>query len=163
MLILCSFDNFMYKEGQTVFNLSSPVEGVPRLELLPPFQSYDIKQFDIEYYNYIINNDGVFYEFMSKIIMNLYFGINVIILIGKGEVYEFISESLQKLIQQRYGINSYVINDIEDYEMLNIDKTQFSLQGLYNLDKDKERFIELFGRIHQDEINKELGSLGDNL
>lgn len=157
MLIFCTYDNLLLKENQVVFNLSSPIEEVNRLNLLPPFElKYDIKQFDIEYYNFILNNDGPFYEFMSKIIMNLYYGIDVVILVGKGEVYEFITESLQKMIQQRYGINSYIVQDKEDYEFLKIDRTQFSIQGLYNLDIDKERFTNIFANIHQEQIEKEL-------
>lgn len=147
MLVFSTFKNLIANETDIIFNLSSLREGYDRISLLPQSSlKYDIKEFDLEYYNYIMNNDNVFFELM-KVITPLYNGQNVFLLIGEGEVYDFVAESLQKMIQQRYGINSYFINDKEDYEDIK-DKTNFSIQGLYNFDIDKEKYTNMLYEIY---------------
>lgn len=134
-----------------VFNFTSLLEGVPRLfNLVPPFNmAYDAKDFDIMYYNYIMNNDNVFCELMS-IMSNLYEDNNVIILIGNED--EFVSESLQKLIQERYGIIAYRIEDIDDIPT--VDKTEFDINGVFNIDQDMDRYSILLLRNNPDIVNQ---------
>lgn len=140
MIIFGEYDKLIPRENLLVYNLTSYIEGFERIDILPPFDiPYIDRNFDICYFNYIFNNDNIFTEFM-KIIMALYYGFDVYILVSKdeGQMYDSISESIQKIIQQRYGILSNEINDIEDWDYL--EESEFTIQGLYNLDCDKQRY-----------------------
>ena len=130
-----------------VFNLSSLLEGFERVNILPTFKldRYD-RDFDIIYADYIISNDNVFYEFM-KIIMAIYYGLDVVILVDRMELHEYVNESLMKFIQQRYGIITNNINEMSDWE--NVEECDFSLQGLFNMDQDKERFTSIHARYNK--------------
>lgn len=140
-----------------VFNLSSLREGYKRVDLFPPFlKEYSDKEFDMNYANYILNTEKIFFEFMKKIIMPLYYdNKSVYILISKGNVFDELTESLQKFIQQRYGLISNNINDAEDYEYL--EDADFSILGLYNLDIDKEKYSNFRAIEIMNEKNKEIG------
>ena len=59
-------------------------------------------------------------------------------MIGETDIKYMVAESLLKFIQQRYGYNGYIINEASDVEFLN--EGSFTIQGLYNLDIDKERY-----------------------
>lgn len=146
MLVLCDhncIDNNI-AERFIIFNLSSLLEGFERVNLLPPFKldRYD-RDFDIMYANYILENDNIFYEFM-KIMMSLYYGLDTLILVNKDDLYEYVNESLIKFIQQRYGIITNVINVKEDWEY--VQESEFTIQGLFNMDKDKERFTYIHAK-----------------
>lgn len=160
MLLFGEYKNLLiYKNDMIVFNLSSLIEGYERVNLLPPYNMQinmvDDKQFDIAYANFILNDENAFYDFM-KIIMSLYNGLNVYILVGGNEgMYDFLTESLQKFIQSRYGIISYVINDISDWDSIVEDRSTFSLNGLYTMDIDKERFTYLFAKYNKIEVPEE--------
>lgn len=152
MLVVCDhncIDNNIANRF-IIFNLSSLLEGFERINILPPFKldRYD-RDFDIMYANYILENDNIFYEFM-KIIMSLYSDLDTLILVNKEELYEYVNESLVKFIQQRYGIVANMINVKEDWEY--VQESGFSLQGLFNLDKDKERFIYIHVQKHGVEL-----------
>lgn len=137
-------------ENFVVLNLNSFIEGYERLNLLPPFGlEYGDKNFDIMYANYIIQNDAPFMELM-KIIMPLYYGRDVFILSTSGSIYDFISESLQKFIQQRYSLISYTVNELSDWEY--VEDTMFNIHGVYNLDIDKERFSYIYASNNKIEV-----------
>lgn len=130
-----------------VFNLSSLLEGFERINILPPFKldRYD-RDFDIMYADYILQNDNVFYEFM-KVMMAIYYGLDVVVLIDKMDIHEYVNESLMKFIQQRYGIISNNINEINDWD--SVEDCDFSLQGLFNMDQDKERFTTIHAKYNK--------------
>lgn len=137
-----------------ILNLNSFIEGFERLNILPPFGlEYGDKNFDIMYANYIIQNDVPFIELM-KIIMTVYSGKNVIILSSKGNIYEFVAESLQKFIQQRYSLVSYIVNDLDDWQY--VEDTMFDINGVYNLDIDKERFTYLYTQMNLHQFTNEI-------
>lgn len=122
-----------------ILNLSSLVEGFPKVHLVPSVQTQynNDKEFDIAYANYIFSNDYAFMEFM-KIIYPLYEGKDVFLLVSRNEdTYDIVTESLCKLIQQRYGYNYQLLNDKEDINYY--DDSGFSIYGLQILDQDKER------------------------
>ena len=50
-------------------------------------------------------------------------------------------------IQQRYGIITNNINEMSDWE--NVEECDFSLQGLFNMDQDKERFTSIHARYNK--------------
>ena len=129
-----------------VFNLNSMKEGYYRFKfLLPPNElgHYVDRDFDISYFNYIFQNDNVFMEFFS-IIFELYINNDIFILVDENADWaENITESLFKVIQQRYGYNAYKVNTFDDYLWIHnsANSPQFNSQwGIYNLDIDKERY-----------------------
>lgn len=138
-----------------VLNLSSLVEGYPRVHLVPSvITAYnDDKQFDIDYANYILLNDNVFMEFM-KIIYPLYMGEDVFLLVSRNEnTHDIITESLCKLIQQRYGYNYQLLNSESDIDYY--DDSDFSFYGIQTLDMDKERMTNLMVRANPELLEME--------
>lgn len=137
ILDVCTFKNSRF----SVFNLSNAIEkGVRLKKLTPPVYVEDGLGFDIFYANYIMSNDDVFVEFMN-IIYKLYEGDIVYVLIDHSEYRDILTESLIKFIQQRYGLLIYMVNETEDW--VYVKESEFSIQGLFNLDIDKERFTLL--------------------
>lgn len=141
-------------KAMLIYNLSSMKEGFERVNILPPSNiSYnEEKGFDMNYASYLMS-DEAFFEFFGKVIMPIYDGYDVYIVVTRNGMFDAIEESLQKFIQQRYGINSYIVNSIDDYIMEDI--TSFSIQGLYNLDIDKDRYIYRYATINIEQITKE--------
>ena len=130
-------------EKFVVLNLSSLVEGFPRVHLVPSVSANynDDKEFDIAYANYIFSNDNVFMEFM-KIVYPLYDGCDVFLLVSRNEnTHDIITESLCKLIQQRYGYNYQLLNFKDDIDYY--DDSNFSIYGIQTFDADKERMTYL--------------------
>ena len=82
----------------------------------------------------------LFMELM-KIIYNLYLHNHVYILVYQSDTFDIVTESLMKLIQQRYGYNYQMINDISDIDYY--DDSSFSVPGLYNYDIDQERYMQI--------------------
>ena len=136
-----------------IFNISSMNENIPRLQLIPPNNLghlYD-RDFDIAYANYIMSNDMIFVNFFT-IIYNIYLGKDVCLIYSKDDWSENLAESINKLIQQRYGYNAIQIETFDDYIFAKNHMIQNfnSDYGLFNLDSDKERFTYLSesARIH---------------
>lgn len=126
-----------------ILNLSSLAEGFERVHLVPSISAKynDDKQFDIDYANYIFSNDMTFMEFM-KIAYPLYDGKDVFLLVSRNEdTHDIITESLCKLIQQRYGYNYQLLNTKEDIDYY--DESDFNIYGIQTFDMDKERFTYL--------------------
>lgn len=128
------------KSNLLVLNFSSLAQDYEFVDLLPRerFNLDDSQEFDVAFANYIFSDDYRFIQFM-KIIYPLYEGIDVFVLVTRSEFYDILNESLAKLIQQRYG---YIYNDIfEIGDLEYLSSGSFSIQGLYNLDMDKQRLI----------------------
>ena len=100
-------------------------------------------EFDINYHNYIFNNQTAFMSFM-KMIIPVYNDPETIVqvLIHESEYRNCILESLVKLIQQRYGYNSYIIHDINDFWYM--EEQKFNIPGLFNMDNDLHIYNMLF-------------------
>lgn len=132
-----------------VYNITSLNERYrnARLDLLPPNSlgansEYD---YDMKYMEWVFANDTVFSNFM-KIILDLYNGLNVFLAITHEDWSDMMVESLLKLIQQRYGINSVSINTPED--LYYAEESAFDPNyGLMNLDQDLARYQYIIGRI----------------
>lgn len=139
-----------------VFNLCSFNESIQRVDIIPPLdllKNSNVENIDLILSNYIFNNDSIFYEFMVKVILPLY-SQEIVILLGNIEYdfYDICIESLLKLIQTRYGISGVIINDISDIDMVSENllfgrDSEFTIQGLMNLDMDKERYSNIFSTI----------------
>lgn len=136
--------DYVQSSNIEIYNLSSLKEGYPKLDILPTIHvAYqDEVQFDMDYFNWIFSNDIIFRRFFD-IIYKLYLGENIFLLISKSEEYDMVLYSILKIIQQRYGYNPVYINNINDIEFISNDNIDFSIQGLYNLDMDKARYINI--------------------
>ena len=131
------------------YNLSSYYNDAPTLEGLIPLPgcvSQDVvfgdatdPAFDIEYHNYIINNPTSFLQFMS-IIIPAYTSPDTMIqvMIRSSNYRDVITESLLKLIQQRYGYNACIVNELDDF--MYTTESDFSIPGLFTLDQDLARW-----------------------
>lgn len=136
---------------ENIINLSSPIMGYNKVDIMPPFElkfTFD-NQFDIAYYNFILQNDGPFFEFISKIINQEYMNMNVYIIVSEGQGYDYINEALIKMIQVRYGVIVRYITERIDYNEL-VDDTErsFNILGISNLDTDLERFRNIVSRVN---------------
>lgn len=149
MLLYGTVQVIKYIPESVIFNYSGLTEDFPRIRIMPPrdlgaSSEYD---FDIKYYNYLLNTDEVFMEFM-KIILLLYEGKDVFLIISKDEWSTILIESLLKVIQQRYGINGAEIATEED--MFYVEESDFDPGfGLINLDQDKDRYTYIFTAIQE--------------
>lgn len=119
-----------------VYNLTSLYEGFPLVRLVPPFEIIDNggNNFDINYLMWLMNDPVASKDFFN-IIFKVSVGVDVCILIVDDERFDMIHESIQKLISQRYGIVSNVINDMEDWDEV----TEIGPRTpahVYNLDYD---------------------------
>ena len=118
-------DILQYKGVRQVvkYNLSHYYAEMPTLNSLVPSSEFipeDIlsgdcsnADFDQAYHNFIFNNDMAFSQLMS-IIIPIYMNPDTLvhITILYNDYSNAFVESLIKLIQQRYGYNSYLINDV---------------------------------------------------
>lgn len=97
-------------------------------------------EFDKVFAEIMLNNDMNFIS-LFNIIQLLYAGENIFICISTGNILDCLNESLGKLIQQRYGYNYQMINEINDIDWY--DDENFSIPGLYNFDLDRDRYIHI--------------------
>lgn len=143
----------MYKGIKTVlrFNMSSMYEGIETVSNLIP--SYDIINnpalhdynginFDAFYCSHVIENDAAFIDLMKIMIpANLNPDCLIHIMIKQSEFRDVVTETLIKLIQQRYGYNCYIVNEIEDF--IYTDESDFSIPGLFVFEQDRGRWLML--------------------
>lgn len=133
----------------TIFNLSSNIvdNSIKRLNI-QYMQGIDFSQkdTDIIYANNIIQNDMYFVEFM-QIIIALKGGRNVAILVYREEdLFDPFTETLAKLIQQRYGYNYQILNCVEDFNEW--DDSNFDINGIFMADRDTDRYISIISQIN---------------
>ena len=100
------------------------------------------KEFDLAYADYIFNNPYAFKEFID-VMRFAYNGAHVILLVDQSEYAKCLTETLSKLITERYGYVCQFINVVDDIECLDT-SVNFSSQGLNNFDIDNIRYFEQF-------------------
>lgn len=133
-------------------NLTSYYSDVPTLNLLIPSSEYisedllngdcSTPEFDIAYHNLIFSNDAAFLQLMSIMIPVFTDPDTLVhILINISNFRDVITESLCKLIQQRYGYNSYIIYELDDF--LYTEESDMSIPGLFAIDSDIQRWHNL--------------------
>lgn len=131
------------------YNLSSYYNDAPTLNALVPSPEYipqnvllgDVTDpiFDIEYHKYILENQYSFMQFMSIMVPAFTSPDTLVhIMIQQSNFRDVITESLLKLIQQRYGYNVCIVNEINDF--LYVEESDFSIPGLFTLDQDLARW-----------------------
>lgn len=166
MIVFCSPNclnlNDINTDDFRIFNLLSIAEvGTKLYNLIPPFTYTDYSddniRFDIDYYNYIISNNLAFVDLMQIMYNEYDRGIDnySVVLIDNDDIRDSLRDSLIKLIQQRYGINSFIINELDDWNYIESSQaTNFDINGIYQFDQDKERYTILnFDEFnHQDEL-----------
>lgn len=153
--------------GIPLKNLAPSKEIVDKYLLNNSFENGDemTYQFDMNYASQLFNDDNSFIDLMI-----LLFAVNggdinysneeqvskggdVIVLTNYSNVFmQVILDSLMKYIQQRYGIQSYIINDINDYDSL--EYSEFSDIGMCNFISDTARFLYLTSKDADDLYKK---------
>lgn len=130
-----------WREGLVIFNFTSMVEGLDRLNIIPPpIERADDYTFDMYYANWLVNDPNGF-DSLVRLIYLLYLGYDVYLCASEYYYTENINESLLKFIQARYGYIGNVIHTMEDLNY--VKEGEFSLGGLANLDMDKERYCSI--------------------
>lgn len=131
------------------YNLSSYYNDAPTLDgLVPSPESIPenvltgdctTPEFDIAYHNMILMNDRSFNQFMS-IIIPAYTSPETLvhIMIKPSVMRDIMTESLAKLIQQRYGYNVSLVYELEDF--IYSEESEFSIPGLFTVDQDIMRW-----------------------
>lgn len=143
------------------FNLSSYYNDAPSLEALIPVTippevltgDCSTPEFDVEYHNYIMNDNIAFNQFMS-IVVPAYMNPDVLVqvMIRSSNMRDVMTESLLKLIQQRYGYNACLVNELEDF--LYAQESDLSIPGLFAIDQDITRWASMNPSI-MEEMNYE--------
>lgn len=126
--------------GGEIYNLTSLYEGYTRLYLLPPFvvRNSNTYEFDINYANWIFGCEQAYNDFMN-IIYKYIQGVDITILILDFDMYDYIIESLEKLLSERYGIVSNRVYTIEDwYDCTDVGPRK--KEHIINLNNDMENF-----------------------
>lgn len=140
--------NLPINDNMMVYNLTSLSEQYPRVAILPPRFTCVESEFEPMLYNYIFSNDDVFFEWMDKIVMPLYFNTTIVLTVSENSLFNFITESIESIMLNRYGYNSYILNEPDDLfflgEKIN-NEGEFGILGLQNLYNDKERYSYLHG------------------
>lgn len=140
-------NDYMDRSRLVVFNLTGYKEGFVQLRILPTDNSIyylegDDRVSDIALLNYIYSNDIIFFDFFSKIMYPFYSGLDVYIIVSNNGISDEITDSIYKIIQQRYGYNPIILNNYLDIEYVNQDSSM-NITGIYNFDIDKQRYISL--------------------
>lgn len=139
--VLYTLDNRL-----VVLNLNANVQCYTRLNLMPPLgMSTSSMEFDTQYVNLLLSDPNYFMQFMH--IMNyLKNGYDVVLLIyNEDTVFNAITETLVKFIQQRYGYNYQFLNDVEDFNQW--DQSSFTAPGIIQFDQDYLRYEEYLMRL----------------
>lgn len=139
----------------TIYNLSSPTENITRLPgllVVPPSRVGVIEQdelieksFDMWYYHYVLE-DPVACSSLMLILTSLYAGDNVYICIAdyQDDYISIINESFMKILQSRYDLKYFIVNNSSDFEYIVQDGCDFaSVAGIKNFDDDRNRYRQL--------------------
>lgn len=139
-----------FQETTDVYNINANTSEftflniMPSPALLPRISNPE--EFDKEYVNYIMLNDSIFIQFM-RILISLAFGKDVILLIYKEEsTFDPITEVIVKFIQQRYGYNYILADDLSYIEQF--PQSSFTTEGLVNYQQDFNRYWSIMERLY---------------
>lgn len=139
-----------------VYNLSSNYvnPSIPQLNLMRIARlDYTSRDVDNQFYNIIMTNDMYFCELM-KIMIPLYQGKDVALMVYREEdFFDPYTETVGKVIQQRYGYNYQLINEYEDFN--EFDTSSFNINGVFYLDQDIQRYNNIILKINPDAFRNE--------
>ena len=108
---------------------------------LPMPQFVEMLEFDMRYAELLLSQPQMFHSLFSIVYYN-YIGYLVIVLVQRDRYRDCIMESIMKLIQQRYGFNSWLLEDINDVEL--VDEGSYTSIGIMNIDADIQRHIKMY-------------------
>ena len=100
-------------------------------------------EFDMQYASAVLNNPELFGSLIN-IMLRAYEGYLVCVLVQRDTYRDAVMESLIKLIQQRYGYNCWIIEDIDDIEIMS--EQMLLPNGLITLDIDIKQFNQMYSR-----------------
>lgn len=127
-----------------IYNLNANTANFTPIYLMPPREMLSSPEFDNEYINLLLTNDNYFMQLM-KIVINLQHGFDIYILrYNEDFVFNPITETLMKLIQQRYGYNYQEIFCADDLDVY--DSSSFSAFGIMQFDEDFKRYESIMVR-----------------
>lgn len=149
---------YQFNRPVIVFNLSSLYSGYISLTDLctkiapinntgmPLSEFVQSVNFDLQYFSAITNDPNLFCKLL-QIMSATYEGFIAIVLVQRDPYRDAILESLIKLIQQRYGLTTWVVEDLEDISC--IKECSFTPYGLLTLIEDLKFFdqVNTNGRI----------------
>lgn len=143
MIIFGNINSFPVncKENLMPVNFTGMSENIDRISTIG-LETIDINDpdFDKKFAEIMYNNDDNFIS-LFDIIQLLNSGYDIYVCISSGQILDFLNESLAKFIQQRYGYNYQMINEVDDIDWY--DDSSFSTTGLYNYDIDRDRYIKI--------------------
>lgn len=140
---------YQFNRPISVYNLSSSYSGyidiTDLLTKVSPINNTGMSmpvfvqsvEFDMQYASAILNDPNLFCKLIS-VISASYEGYVVIILIKRDSYRDAIMESIIKLIQQRYGYNCWIVEDLEDIAC--VKETGYSPMGLIILNEDLQKY-----------------------
>ena len=97
-------------------------------------------EFDIQYASAVLNNPELFGSLIN-IMLRAYEGYLVCVLVQRDPYRDAVMESLIKLIQQRYSYNCWIIEEIDDIEV--IFEQMLLPNGLLTLDEDIKQYNQM--------------------
>ena len=142
MIVFGPLDLAIVDDTFDVYNCTGMNQNIENLNIMPPYECalYKEEEFARNYIRYIYSNDNIFFEFISKVILNLYQGKNVYLVTSS--LLPDIPDTLSTLLSDRYGYVSNTINDIEDWST--VVEGSFMPECMRFLDADLQRYRELF-------------------
>lgn len=163
MLIVTDVNTYnqlqFYISNYRIYNVSSMSMNYTKLDVYPTpqfvYQTVQLQNavdandriynMDQMYADMLMNDVNMFTSLM-QIVRDLYYGFNVILLVYREEkVFDGLTESLCKFIQQRYGYNYQLVNTVDDYNSR--DDSSFSVGGIMNFDIDNKRYLEILAQV----------------
>jgi hypothetical protein len=162
------------------FNVFSILDYGYRLDKLAPLNEFleylkedetgdtNSIQFDQKYAQYILGNDEAFIAFMSIMSKVIDEEDTIVISNYNSPALMPIIDSLLKLIQQRYGINAFIVNTVDDLESIHLKYNEFgSYQQQLLYSSDVERFAKLtkqnISGVSQKEIEEDMECMYDSM
>jgi hypothetical protein len=153
-LIPIIVDRFKNKE-LCIMNLSSYYSGyldvTPLITGISPINNtgmptnifVDSVDFDMQYAMALTNN-MVMYECMMQIVFRSYEGQLVIILVSRDPYRDAVMESLIKYIQQTYGHNCWIVEDIDD--VICLEEQSFGPFGIAYMEDHIRQYNDLYSK-----------------
>lgn len=135
-----------FNKNAVIININANVTGFYSLCLTPSFETLNgvnvfTQEFDDWYIYQVLNNDGLFMNFM-QIVSHLRNGKDVVLLVYRGsEIFDAMTESLVKLIQIRYGYNYQIVDSVDGIDYY--DQSTFTTPGIIQFDYDYTRYESL--------------------
>ena len=127
-----------------VYNFMTTMEGLQSINLIPPpieWEDSASYSFDMYYAGWLLNDPDAFRNLM--LVMYDYYSAYNVYLAANLSLIGNIAASFVKFVQQRYGVNCYMINTLE-YMMYAVDTgAGFSMEGIGNFDLDKDKLATI--------------------